>query len=615
MEYREQEISRQLQEFAASLKNYTSQYETIIVDISTSLPVIEKQIDNNVLEARELLNFICSTGERGSESFGVRHELIRFHSQLNEAMNTLQESENVDKKLFKDLRKTIETSQSAINKIEDIYNISENLKVFAINSIVYSQKEGTRGEGYQVISIEFIKLSEEIAKGTEQINALATRMDSLITGFLKLISTHEDFTKNNIETVSKDSEKLMSTSDSSVENFSLILSDLLNRIESVESPTYNIMIQLQKQDIIQQQMVHLLDSIEDILQLLNKEEDFLKADNLESLTREEMEESLSSYTLLDFLLRIIEKQTRRVNQDLLDMISEMEGQFSAIYTAIDDISSDKELINQLVIPGKETKEEASIVHLLFMAPEKTISEIIKNLNHSKVQKKHIVENFKSICSLILEEKKQTSSFVPLFESINNLLMLAKIEQARNNLDISGSIDDKNSFFNEASFSRLTEIEEKMNESSSMVHNNLQNVIQSFEKQHNQYIEMEEKLRESLKILSNTEELFRDNYGSVIQITDILSSEMRKYTSLFENLRKLHRDMNFKLEKCSQMRQTISTTLNRMGGPLELKECHFSNSIIQRIVERCTVEDERDTLSKEITDLDIEKSTGSNITLF
>ena len=93
------EISGQIQSFASSLNNYTKEYESILTDISKKLPAIEKQIDNNVLEARELLNFIFSSNT-SETSYGVKHELNQFHKQLESALKILTESEKIDKGFY-----------------------------------------------------------------------------------------------------------------------------------------------------------------------------------------------------------------------------------------------------------------------------------------------------------------------------------------------------------------------------------------------------------------------------------------------------------------------------------------------------------------------------------
>jgi len=606
--------TEKLNSFISSLGQYTSEYENILTDISKKLPIIENQIDDNVLEAKELLNFIFSNGQKSSD-YGIKHELNQFHNQLSNALETLKDTEKVDNIIFAELKSTIDISNKAIARIKEIYNISEDLKVFAINSIVYSQKEGSRGKGYQIISGNFIQLSEEIAKGTVLINGIGKQMDGEIQIFLKEINEHETFIHDHIQEVSRDSQKLVEISSKSVENFSLILNDLLSRINEVKKPTYNIMVELQKQDIIQQQMSHLMDVLDDIIHIIEENETLLDLNTENEIGEEVKNNYLNISTLLKFLLLTTEKQMDRLNIDLLSMINNMDREFQNINNSITDVNNDKKLIGQLVLPENGIEDQGSIINLIFQSPKKTISEIINNLSVGQKQKKSIINIFSDINNLVQSEKKITSSFIPIIESINNLLLLARIEQARNNLNISYDVDSENNVFSQSAFSELGNIIEDMENSETLINQNLIKINEAFSIQRGKYFQMEEKLNDSFTILEKTENLFTDNYNSVMAITDTLSNEIIAYSDLFSRLRELHNEIKQKIQICTEIRQNIETKLDILGGPINLNECRFRDTSIQSIVEKLTVEEERTTITEQFSELEIEKSSGSSITLF
>lgn len=610
----EMKTTEKLNSFISSLGKYTDEYESILTDISQRLPAIENQIDENVLKAKELLSFIFSS-ESETTDLSVKHELEQFHLQLNRALETLKDSEKIDNMIFSELRDTIVISNSAMDRIKEIYNISEDLKVFAINSIVYSQKEGSKGKGYQIISGNFIKLSEEIAKGTILISEIGIQMNDRINVFLNEIDTHEKFIHDHILNVSKDSQKLVDISNKSVENFAMVFNDLLSRIDAVKNPTYNIMIELQKQDIIEQQMRHLMDVLADIVHIIMENENLLDL-SPESLPDEDEKSSYRNIsTLLKFLLLTTEKQMGRINNDVLSMINNLDREFMQINNAINDVNSDKRLIGQLVISEKSEENEASIINLIFQAPKKTIEEILVNLDTGQKQKQSIISIFSEINTMVQSEKKITSSFIPIIESINNLLLLARIEQARNSLNISYNVDSENDVFSQSAFSDLEKIIEDMENSELLMSQNLVTIYKAFSKQTNKYTDMKEQLGNSFVILENTENIFMENYNSVMNITDTLSGEIRAYSSLFTKLRDLHKELSEKINICTEIRHNIEKQLDILGGPINLNECQFRDTTINQIVEKLTVEEERTTISNEFSELKIEKSTGNSITLF
>ena len=600
-------ISNKLNPFISSLSTLIEEYKVIIVGISESLPKIESQIDDNVLEARELLNFIFSTGEK-QESYGVKHEMDQFHHELNTALKTLKSSEDDDRAIFKKLKESISLSTKTLNKTEAIRNISENLKVFAINSIVYSQKSGNRGKGYQIISGEFIRLSEAIAAGTEQINLIAEEMHQQISDFHELIEQQEEFSRDHIEAISENSTNLLSKANKSVENFAIIINDLLDRIEKVKEPTARIMTELQKQDIIQQQLEHLMDSIKDILLIIENPVEYAEENTDQNI-----------FTLLGILMVTVETQIKRISEDLYEMLDGMEVLFDDMNSSITDIDLDKNHFSQLVKPESDSceilKSGQSVVDIIFSAPGEMIKTIKTDLNSSITGKDRITDYFSGIEEKIREEKKIALTFFPVIEAINNLLVLAKIEQARYELNISGQGKTGEGFFSSNVYSELSAIIEEIDLAHSTVADNLSDSIKSFASQKENFDGIEYRLNASGAIVEKTREMFIDNFELVINITNELFCHVTRHIQLFKSLRKLVADITDKIKICTDIKKIVDEELNKLGGPVDLEECIFRDVIIQNIVDKCTVEKERTTLAENFQEFRIEETTGTSITLF
>ena len=598
-------ISEKLNPFISSLKKLITKYQNTIVGISQSLPKIENQIDDNVLEARELLNFIFSAKTQNT-SYGVTHEISQFHKELNNALKTLERSESEDKEIFEKLRESIELSTYAIQKTKDIQNISESLKVFAINSIVYSQKAGIKGKGYQVISTEFIRLSEAIAGGTEKINLIGNEMFSQINDFHGAIKKHEDFARTKLEAISKDSGKLLEKANKSVENFSLILNDLLNRIEKVKDPTFKIMIELQKQDIIQQQLEHLMEAMQDITVVIEKNDS-----NIDERSR---------FTLLNILMITIEKQIERISGDIIGMIDSMESLFDQMSTSIEDIDLDKNQFSVLVTSGtgenNNNQKNVSIVDMIFQTPGEMIRVINQDQKKSIQNKEYITSCFSGIEEKIRDEKDLALQFIPVIESIKNLLILAQIEQARYELNISGQTSSSDlSFFSENSYEDLSDIVEEIKSAHEEVTANLEESRILFTSQKENLKGLESQLTSSQNIIAKTREMFLENFNLVINITNELFKHVIHHVVLFKDLRQLVNNIKDEIHICTEIKEGVQQKLDNLGGSVTLEQSVFKDLVMKKIVERCTVDTERITLSQEFEELEIEESSSNNITLF
>lgn len=607
-------ISEELKKFADSISCFSGEYDRVFIELSKTLPAIERRIEENVFEARSLLNFVFA-GERGDDSYGVKHEISQFHQQLDIALTMLRETDAMDKRIFSELSESIEISNAAVMKMKDIFNISENLKVFALNSIIHSQKAGDRGKGYQVISGEFIKLSEQITKGTETIQDIGQKADSLISILLQLIKEYQYHSRHHIEAVAVDSKRLKHNSNNSVENFSAILNDLLNRIDSVKAPTCEIMVELQKQDIIQQQLQHIMESMDDILVIIDRYSDQFGSGSADGEDEARWKELISLYTLIDFLVVSTEKQMTRINEELIKMMDVLEELFFRMQSAITDINQDRNHFSEIVLPEEASKKEATVVHLLFQAPEKMIVKIVENLRNNLEKKRNIINKFSLIEDKINSEQHKAQDFLPLIEAINNLLLLSRIEQARYNLVLSAQSSNHVSDFTPESFSELTSIIDEMEESHHLISRNLERSISGFDSQRIKYDEMEMQLNDSISILKKTEYLFVENFQTIMKITADLFGEIQQYIDLLATLRSLNKELNRKIGICMDVHLDVQDQLERLGGAAKIEDCLFKDVILQKVVQKCTVQQERETLNKEFAEIDIEVSAGSSITLF
>ena len=563
-------LSYKLKKFASELNEYTGSCDNIISSISSKLPVLEGQVDDNILEVRELLKFLFTSDDQ-TISYGVKHELNQFQDYINEFLVILQDTNTIDNEIFENLKKTVGVSNSTINKIHDISEISENLRVFAINSIVFSQREGDAGRGYQIIANEFIRLSEEISSSTYRINEKGQQMQVQTKEFLRLIEEYEEFISSHISRVSGESRTLLQKSTLSAENFSKLMNDLLSRLDDIKKPTSRIMVDVQLQDIIQQQFTGLTRTLDDALTIVNRIKDH---NNPES--------TVQVYSLLDYIFSNTNSQLRKVNNQMLDLIHQLESHFINIQNILKDFQNDKEEINSLVIPENGDTSRGSIVFEIFSSPDKAIENILHDLKHGQTLKQEVISHFSRIFSLVNDEKNMAMTFSPIIESVNNLLLLGKIEQARHGLALSGN---DISVFSQIKTSELSGIIEDVNESHSMIEESLEKINLAFTYQKSKYRGIEDRLRESRQILQKTETIFRDNYFTVINVSDMLMKEIHSFVKLFDELKRLHSKMAKSIEISDELAHGVNNILNEHGGAISIDECRFDDSFIQEVYER------------------------------
>ena len=594
-----EDFSKRLKPFTENIKKIINEYDSVFTKIAESLPAIQKEVDDNVLEAWELIRFVF-TDDADETSYGVKYELSQFHEQLKNALSFIKKTRDEDKKIFSELTKSMEFAKSAVSRIEEILDISEELKVFAINSIVYSQQAGVDGKGYQAISSEFIKLSEIISKYTEKIIKEGKDTDLLNEELSFLIDEYEKFIHEHIDIISSDSLNLQGKTNESVKNFTIIMNDLLDRINAIKKPTSRIMIELQVQDIVKQQLDHTVETLEDIQTVLGYKSSHNISSNISSMSQEYS----SLYVLIDQLVLLTEKQLIAVSSDMSSLLERLDEMLSGMISLIKDIDQDKEHFTELVFNGRESDIKSSIIYLLFKTPSDIINEIISNQKVSLQYKSDIVKKLTFIEKKIDSEKVISGSFESVIELLKNLLVLSQIENARYSLNIP-VLKDKGHIFTE-----LSEITEEIKDSHSMINNILQDSIKVVNDMNESYLKTEKKLVNTLDMLDKTGNLFIDNFKSIIEITTNMNNELEQYFSLFQKLRVLNNDVLNSIGVCREIHSSIELELQKSGSYVKIEEFRFSDETVRNIAKKCF-----DYGKNNDSDSNFDKEKESSVTLF
>ncbi|WP_028974382.1 hypothetical protein [Spirochaeta cellobiosiphila] len=593
-------VSEQLKPFTKNLMSLISEFEKVMVDIAMSLPKIEEDVDDNLLEARELMKFIFSS-EKETNKFGIKFGLESFRDHLESAIQLLKNIEVSDKKLFEDLSSSINTSSDILENLQNILTVSENLKVFAINSICHSRRVGTSGKGYQIIAGEFIKLSEQIGNGTNQIISIGKDLDVLINqDMIPKLKSHEAFSSESMEKLTRDAESIISNANMSVDNFSRILGDLLDRIGALKTPFKDIMVDLQIQDIIQQQMIHLNDSIRDILQVIDTFS--IQSDDEASLL-----------TLVKVLVVNAESQMTRIGDELVELVNKLEIHFRLVADTIDDIKQDKDFFSEIVISEEGSDSKGSVVERIFHVPHEMISALSDNLTMIHDQKLDVLDSFKNIVGKMTEENESAQTIPAIIRMINNLLTLARIERARYQLDISDLADSSGGF--QDSINSFADIVVQIEESNTQIVDSYKESESIFNSQLDQYQIIRNDLRSSKSFIEKTEKLFTENFETIVNISDELFEEVNQYINLFDVIRRLQKDLRNDINVCAQLRDTVDKQLQELGGDVPFEQFQYKDLVLQKIIKKFTVAQERDTMMAQFDSLKIEESVSNNITLF
>lgn len=150
-------------------------------------------------------------------------------------------------------------------------------------------------------------------------------------------------------------------------------------------------------------------------------------------------------------------------------------------------------------------------------------------------------------------------------------------------------------------------------------NNLEKQMNHINRELNDMVDsMEEKfsgIHTRISILRNERKVLAADDGEIFRITDNLYNELELYEGFFARLTLLKGDLDRELNLCINMNREVRDYENILGGFYSLDECRFGNTVIQEIVDKLSVEQERDVLRREYGELHIEESFTRDVVLF
>jgi len=584
----------QLQKLSQNIIGYKTSYESVNLQIADRLPKIEDKINKNINSVTKLQEMISDSCTIGHEADAFLH----FNQNLNKTIKTLDDNKSIELEAFKELKETIEQLNTTIKRIINVDEISEKLKVFAINSIVYAQQNGERGRGYQFISEEFVKLSEDLAKSTKTIKGVGKDIENQSSSLLKILEDYNQHSIENNKYITDKYKTIQNNLEKDIKELSTSLDSCTSHLSNLKKPINNIMSMLQGQDIIHQQIDHIIKNIEESIEVLTKNSLLLNSPDKNS------NEYVDIIALLNFLFITIEKQLKRTKTDLLKMIGRLEDPIKNIEETVNIVIKDRGLLD---------KKYKSLVSKIFSKPLDTIQKVSKKVETNQIKQNNIVFKLKEIEDLMLKQTQLSKKFAPQMEMIKNLLFLANVEQKRNQLSI--DLDSSNSVFNESTFTELEEVIEKTGSSQHDLTKKIVTVVNIFNSQEVNIQKNKVGLNSSGDDLKKTEKVFYQDYEEYHRLTNELSSEIINYRELFAKLRELDNNLYEKINIFSSLKNIIINITEDKDILGDLNNNVFRDTVIQRVLDSLTVDEERVTILEEFPELDIEETTGSSITLF
>ena len=441
----DKDITQDILDYSAILETTVMDIESFLLEvgkvygfIAEKFPVIEQEMKDENEKANYLLSYFI--GEDADKK-KFSNDFKKNREDFLKSFERMQDLIDSDNKLSESLSRDVERINTVVESIEQIRKLADQIKVYSLNSIIISSKQGAGGKAFGEISKNIINISEIANEQADQMNKLGHELFDRFENFKVEIFKVNELQRQNFIIMKEQLYKEHNNMVNSFATFSNLISNILARIDNTYDYIFEIMMVLPREDIVRQQTEHIIESIKSIVYENKKFVEYYGS-MVEDISMEELEENKNKsieHKLLD-LLTFDDVVLNLIIENFKSIYEEISGTNSFIYKSLkefedilSDISLDRNTIVEYMIGTESGKSEFpfTVSDSIFDAYVNFIKLYMENFQLSLSNKYRISDNNSAIVDSIEELENmflETKSIAKTFNSIN---FLSKIELEKN----------------------------------------------------------------------------------------------------------------------------------------------------------------------------------------
>lgn len=418
------------------LINKTEDYYGVIHE---NLPAIERNIELTKQETSILVKYFLSAVENSDLQGDAETYLLIAHA-LKDIKNNFQEiSKNLlDEReaqnildLFIGNNGTGTSFDSVVALINSIGAKLTDVSEISLNSIIFSSRLGNEGLGFRVISDHIYQTSMVLEKEFSLIGDLLKDIDQYYKSFQDMVRTIVDRQKEaRKEYIGSLSSAFISLTNS-INAISKILENLIENVEQVIKPFEELMVLIQRQDIIRQNMEN---NIKCLSILRDKYEEYMLCIEGSQGGEANPERILDLLVFVNKGVELAEKITFSMSQQLEESLDEIKNTIGNTIVSFNSIREDAHNLalyfgkNQEPAFNNKGAVDLSFKEIFnfmdsFLVVLREISSSVKNL---KTNKDAFYDKFAMM-------EKSMDIVLNRASMLGKIKVLAKIELARMNM--------------------------------------------------------------------------------------------------------------------------------------------------------------------------------------
>lgn len=575
------------------LQKIINETEEIFTNIAVKYPELLSELESGIEKAAGQIKNLGARNENES----LDEFLDSSRKKLREKLLKLDSFKGENERLGKDLTESINQYQKSQKYIDEIRDISENLKIVSLNALCNAVKAGKGGEGFSIITESLKGVTENTIGKTRSLEKGNTLVHQSLEAFF---SSEEEISKNRKNILNMLEQKVLSEIEVFQKESGIagkFLSDLAGESEMMHKKIFAIMEELQQQDLMRQTIDQIILSIDDL------PDEFKNPDQMPEITAEKLDKAVFSLKIAELAMTMIEE----VITNLKKTISVFTENFAAARKQLIHIQEQKErTVNDFV---KNTD--------VFGRISGTIENFCREMT-GYIQKRN------DRLLLISELIDHVSGIVDEFDSfdkvsgwLQNIAVLSRIELSRS--------------------SKLEGMKESVMDMSELVER-IQDRIMKGEKEAQEFIKSTSSVYNEYKVHANDEteflngfmEFFTGNVKELNIINDSFKNELQTinffsedFCELFDNsekeldiLNEIEADLKQERNELAEIKNKLEPGITKALDGLNIEDFKIKDEDMNKIIDKFTIYSHK-RIAGEAGGIEVEDSVldAGEVTLF
>ncbi len=583
---------------------FLSEISRVYGGIGQKFPIIDEEMNNENARAEALMSYFTEESDDNNRSFSkdLDDNQEDFTNSFDKIKYFIEQDDTLSESIIRDVSKT----NNVMESIDKIRLLADQIKVYSLNAIVISSKYGVAGHAFGEISKNIIKLSDLSNAQADSMNKVGNDLFLKFDEFkTKIVDTNNDQKANFLEMQEKIREEHFGIA-KSFSVFSKILFDVIGRVSSTYDYISEIMIILQREDIIRQQTEHVAQAI----RILIEENKFFidaysakckECEGKDSLTDADREEVkglvLDVLTFSDAVLLTILSNLRMIYDEIKESNVAIKKELNILRSTLKSIANDRDLIVEYMIGKANDKTEYPFIvsNYLFDKYKVLVEGYLDGYKNFLNEKYIISDDNAAISDLIDQLEDMFSDTKNIAKTFNSINFLAKIELEKNEAIFSDSrIFSIESV--ESIASNITDTVEEcvveFNTIKSEIFNSVQNFKSNINQQSDEYSAIEGMTRSIVSRLKNSENLIRTNAEMFKSYADSLLDLIDETILDLNSLESMLVNVNEIIEISSSIHSLIKEKKQSLYAEIGITSWKIESEKYLSIMNSYTIEKER-----------------------